>query len=115
MHVMSEKTPTSRPAPVCLLPPAADKQSHTTSAALCQEETYAVQQIAALFDHLVGAGKHGRRHVEAERLGRLEVEHRLVLGRRLHWQVGRLLALQDAIDVAGRAPVLVGVICTIGG
>ena len=31
----------------------------------------------------------------------------LVLGRRLHRQVGRLLALEDAVDVAGRTPVLV--------
>ena len=48
-----------------------------------------------------------RRHGEAERLGGLEVDHQLVLGRRLHRQIGRLLALEDAIDVAGRAPVLV--------
>ena len=34
---------------------------------------------------------------------RLMIE--LVLGRRLHRQVGRLLALEDAVDVAGRAPV----------
>ena len=45
-----------------------------------------------------------RRHGEAERLGGLEVDDQLVLGRRLHRQVGRLLALEDAIDVAGRAP-----------
>jgi hypothetical protein len=57
--------------------------------------------------HLVGAREHGRRHVEAERLGGLEVDHQLVLGRRLHRKVGRLLALEDAIDVAGREPVLV--------
>ena len=55
-----------------------------------------------------------RRHVEAERLGGLEVDHQLVLGRRLHRQVGRLLALEDAIDVAGRAPVLVDQIRPIG-
>ena len=55
-----------------------------------------------------------RRHVEAERLGGLEVDHQLVLGRRLHRQVGRLLALEDAVDVAGRAPVLVDEIRPIG-
>ena len=45
--------------------------------------------------------------VEAERLGGLEIDHQLVLGRRLHRKVGRLLALEDAIDVARRSPVLV--------
>jgi hypothetical protein len=29
----------------------------------------AVQQISPLFDHLVGAGKQGWRHIDAERLG----------------------------------------------
>ena len=38
----------------------------------------------------------------------------LVLGRRLHRQVGRLLALEDAVDVVGRAPILVDVIGPIG-
>ena len=53
------------------------------------------------FDHLVGAGEERRRHREAARFGSLEVEHQLVLGRRLHRQVGGLLALKDAIDVGG--------------
>ena len=52
--------------------------------------------------------------VEPERLGGLEIDHQLVLGRRLHRQVGRLLALEDAIDVAGRAPVLVDEIRPVG-
>ena len=38
----------------------------------------------------------------------------LVLGRRLHRQVGGLLAFEDAIDVASRAPVLVDEIGPIG-
>jgi hypothetical protein len=32
----------------------------------CQQETHAPQQLNNLFDHLVGEGEEGRRHVEAE-------------------------------------------------
>jgi hypothetical protein len=46
-------------------------------------------------------------HVEAERLGGLEIDDHFVLGRRLDRQVGGLLALEDAIDVGGRASVRV--------
>jgi hypothetical protein len=38
-----------------------------------------------LFDHLVGLGKQRRGHREAERLGGLEVDHQLELGRLLYW------------------------------
>ena len=52
-------------------------------------------------NHLVGAGQHGRRHLEAKRPRSLEVDHQLVRRGRLHRQVGRFLALEDAVD-AGR-------------
>src|SRR5215468_4674187 len=48
-------------------------------------------RLAHSLDHLVGAGQQRWRHVQAERPGGLEVDHQLVLSRRLHWQVGRLL------------------------
>src|SRR5262245_53716503 len=66
------------------------------------------------FDHLVGAREQRRWHGQAKRLGSLEVEHKLVFGRRLHRKIGRLLALEDAVDVAGCGAVLVDIICAIG-
>jgi hypothetical protein len=52
-------------------------------------------------------GNHGPWNFEAERLGGLEVDHQFVFRRRLHWQVSGLLALEDAIDVAGGATIFV--------
>src|SRR5215471_21484654 len=57
-----------------------------------------------LFNDLISAGKERRRHSEAKCLGRLEVDHQLVFGRVLHWKVGGLFALKDAIDVASSLP-----------
>ena len=54
------------------------------------------------------------RHVEAERLRSLEVDNQLVFRWRLHRQVGGLVALQDAIDIAGRASEPVNKIGSIG-
>ena len=54
------------------------------------------------FDHLDGALLEIHRHVEAERLRGLEIDHQLVFGRRLHRKVDRLLALQDAINIGMR-------------
>ena len=62
---------------------------------------------AKLLDHLVRAREHGRRHLNAERVGSLEVDDEFVFHRRLHRQVRRLLAFQDAVDIAGGPPELV--------
>ena len=56
-----------------------------------------------------------RRHLEAERLGRLQVDHEFVLVRNLHWKVAGLLALQDAVDISGRASVRIDRIKPISG
>ena len=58
----------------------------------------------SLFDHFVCAGKERRWHGEAKRFGGLEVDHQLVLGRRLHRKLARLLASEDAVDIASRLP-----------
>jgi hypothetical protein len=45
------------------------------TAASCQLQTHAPQQNPCLFDNLVGALLELHRHVEAKRLGGLEVDH----------------------------------------
>src|SRR5262245_46909217 len=79
-----------------------------------QKRTHAAQQIRSLFNHFISAGEQRWRHCKGERLRSLEVENRLELGRCLYRQGGRLLALENAIDVSSRAPVLVDVISPIG-
>jgi len=39
--------------------------------ALCQKQTYAVQQFGQLFDHLVGELQEMHGHIQAQRLGGL--------------------------------------------
>src|SRR5262245_27356666 len=62
---------------------------------------------ARLLDHLVGALLEKPGHIEAERLCGLEVYRQLVLVRRLHREVGRLLTFKNTVDVIGRLPVLI--------
>src|SRR5262245_53706176 len=59
------------------------------------------------FDHLVGAGEQGVWNGQSKSLGGLDVDHQLILGRGLHREVGRLLALEDAIDITGCTPGLI--------
>src|SRR5262245_31764029 len=67
--------------PVCPLCPRKRTLSDATAmSALCQKPTYAVQQKAPLFDHVVGAHQQHRRHVKAERL-RPEADDALELRR----------------------------------
>jgi hypothetical protein len=62
---------------------------------------------ASLFNQLVGYEEDARWYGESERLGNFEVDDQLVLCWRFNWKVGRPFALEDAIDIAGRAPVLI--------
>jgi hypothetical protein len=68
-------------------------------------------RVASL-DDLVGAGE---RHGKAQCLGSLKIDGQLVLVWRLHREIARLLALEDAVDVASRPPHLLQKIIAIRG
>jgi hypothetical protein len=55
--------------------------------------------IPSLFDHLVGAGEQRREHVKTKCLRAFQIDYQLVFGGPLHGKVGRLLTLENAVDV----------------
>src|ERR1700681_3079235 len=60
---------------------------------LGHKETYAVQRKRTrLFDDLVGDSRERWRHLDAERLGGLEVDRQLEIGRQHDRQIAGLLA-----------------------
>src|SRR5215831_643451 len=65
-------------------------------------------ELAALyllrsFDHLVGERDEHRWNFESEHLRGLEIDRQLEIDWRLHRQIGRVRALEDAIDIFGGA------------
>ena len=52
--------------------------------------------------------------MEAKRPGGLEVDHRLVLGWRLHWKLGWFLALENAIDIRRGTTKIIGPVNAVG-
>ena len=67
-----------------------------------------IADIRPLFDHLIGAGEQIVRNCKAERLGGLEIDNNLELGRPLYRQIARLRALHNLVDERSRAPEHVG-------
>jgi hypothetical protein len=66
-----------------------------------------------LLNDLVGAREQRRRDIDAEHLGRPQVDHQLKLDWRLNGKLARLLAFEDAISIRRRAPEFVENIRTV--
>jgi hypothetical protein len=62
-----------------------------------------ISEVAASFDHLIGAREARGRYRKAKASGGLEVDDKLVLCRSLYWQIARLFTPEDAIDMTSRA------------
>src|SRR5215471_13500913 len=64
-------------------------------------------RVASSLDDLIGDGHQGRRYLEAQRFGRLEIDHQLELRRLQYRQIGRLGALQDLRRIYAGLTVLI--------
>ena len=67
--------------------------------ALPKPDSCSAAKCTLSFDDLVGTSDEGWRRFEAKRLGGLEINYELELGRSLDGQLARLLALEDAIGI----------------
>jgi hypothetical protein len=81
---------------------------------ICQFQTHAPQQIATLFDHLIGAGEQCWRQIEAKGLCGPRIDDQIKLGWLLDWKIGRLRPAQNLVDIVGGAPKQVRDVCSIG-
>src|SRR5437879_9730897 len=75
-----------------------DGEPHGDSTTNRDEEMFG----SSLLNNLIRPQQQRRRDRQAKRLGRLEIDHQLVLRRLLDWKIGRLGALQDLINVSRR-------------
>ena len=78
------QNPNASQTPVCQLPPAADLRRIGPGPLRAKSGGAQVQHTNALLDDLFGAGEQHRRHVDAQRLRRLQIDHQLIFHWRLH-------------------------------
>src|SRR6476661_11095063 len=63
-----------------------------------------------LFDHIVGALLELRRHLDTQRLRRLEIDDKLKIDRLLHRKFGGLLTFEYLVDIDRRAAKLIEIV-----
>src|SRR4051812_34602611 len=85
------------------LPGKRSNSRHLYMPELCQSRLNAPQQNVSLFDHVVGA----ERHVQAESLRGLEIDHKFELGGLHNWQVTRLLPFENSADIDAHQAIYV--------
>ena len=105
MSALGQKRTFCNAGAMSALPPKADMCSATGACPLCANSGHQRSKQYLIRSPRRRWRAAPWRHREAKCLGGLEVDHKFVLCRRLHWQVCRLLALEDAIDVTCRASV----------
>src|ERR1700682_123865 len=76
---------------------------------ICQYRTFRHS-----FDHCIGACKQQGRNGQAERFGRLEIDHQLKLYRHLDRKFTWPRALENTIDIGRCAPKIVELIDSVG-
>src|SRR5262245_16183085 len=92
--------------------------SRERSCPLCpRKQTCAVQQLMSalgqkrtlmLLDHLVGAADEPRRHRQADCSRGLQIDRHLEFGRELNGKIAWFGALQDTVNITGRATMEIG-------
>jgi hypothetical protein len=98
---------------VCFTPKSRQTGEGSTCPLCAKSRQTHCNKQAPVFDNLVGAGEQRRWHSESERLGGLEVNDQHKLGWLLDWKITRPLTAEDAIDVRGCLPILVGAIIAV--
>src|SRR5258708_39954124 len=72
----------------------------------CLQQAAAPDEPPFLIDHLRGSRQQSWGDRQVESLRRLEIDNQFVVSRSLNRQVGRLLALQDTINITSYASEL---------
>src|SRR5690242_6010809 len=92
-----------RPRASALCPICDRSLAAMQNVAMCQNPTYAVQQIWRLLDHVVGESEQRRRQFNAESICHFAIDHELEFDWLLHRKIRRVGAFKNTVNVVCRA------------